>query len=126
VGHAALLLIEALRSHGAAAIEWSELVRHLEELASAHRRRWAKDLVAAPERLARQVVELLVELRLAERVEMPAAAAEDGNASASASASASTSDRSGIRLLPAAARFLCTRRDEPEPRAEPEGQAAFW
>jgi len=115
VGHAALLLIEALRSHAAIAIEWTELVGHLEDLVATHRRGWSKDLVAAPERLARQVVELLVELRLAERTEVPAPAAEDGSASGDA--------RSGIRLLPAAGRFFCTL---PEESAEPERQAAFW
>ncbi|HHH29494.1 MAG TPA: DUF2398 family protein, partial [Polyangiaceae bacterium] len=56
VGHAALLLIEALRSRAETAIEWSELVDRIEELGAEHRRGWSKDLVAAPERLARQVV----------------------------------------------------------------------
>ena len=115
VGHAALLLLEALRSHAETTIGWTELVGHLGGLATAHRRSWSKDLVAAPERLALRVVELLVDLRLAERVERPAHA---GHVSG-----ASCDEKSGIRLLPAAGRFLSTRREE---RAEPEGQAALW
>lgn len=115
VGHAALVLIEALRSHADTAIEWTQLVGHVEDLVDAHRRGWSKDLVAAPERLARQVVDLLVELRLAERVGMPVLAADVSDTSDDA--------RSGIRLLPAAGRFLCTR---PEEGTDPDGQAALW
>lgn len=83
-GHAALLLLAALRSDpgrwwSLASVE--EAVRHL---ADEHARRWAKDLVAAPERLARRAVDLLVSMGLAARREEPA----------------------GVRLRPAAARFL--------------------
>ncbi|HEM45794.1 MAG TPA: DUF2398 family protein, partial [Alphaproteobacteria bacterium] len=56
VGHAALLLIEALRSRATTAVEWTELVGHIEQLIAVHRRHWSKDLSASPERLARQVV----------------------------------------------------------------------
>ena len=76
---------------------------------------WSKHLVTAPERLVREVVNLLVDLRLAERVEMPADAEDDGDAS--------TDAKSGIRLLPAAGRFLPPR---PEEHSEDEAQGALW
>ena len=115
VGHAALLLIEALRSHAETEIEWTELIDHIEKLAAAHSRGWSKDLVAAPERLADRVVELLVELRLAVRVEMPDA--DVGVADMHGQA------RLGLRLLPAAGRFLPTRPEEGE---NADGQASLW
>jgi uncharacterized protein (TIGR02678 family) len=87
-GHAALLLLDALPSARVAA--WDEVVAATGRLADQHARRWSKDLVAAPDRLARNVVRLLVEVRLAERVP-PAGGAVD--------------DEPGVRLLPAAARF---------------------
>ncbi len=115
VGHAALLLIEALRGRAETTIEWVELIDRVEELVTVHRRGWSKDLVAAPERLARQVVELLVELRLALRVELPDAdvgvADQPGQA------------RVGFRLLPAAGRFLATL---PEEDAESDEQVSLW
>jgi uncharacterized protein (TIGR02678 family) len=82
-GHAALLLLGLLR--GADTDWWpeSEVVATVARLAAEHSRHWAKDLVAAPERLARRAVHLLVEFRLAERRDDPA----------------------GVRLLPAAGRF---------------------
>ncbi len=123
VGHAALLLLEALRSRAGTLIAWSELVRHVEELSAAHHRGWSKDLVAAPERLARTVVDLLVDLRLAERVERPAEAEAGDAVEAAVEADASRAENLGLRLLPAAARFLPTI---PEERAEPEAQETLW
>jgi uncharacterized protein (TIGR02678 family) len=82
-GHAALLLIDALRGAGT---EWwpeAEVIKSVTRLADEHARHWAKDLVGAPERLARNAVDLLVEVRLAERRDDPPS----------------------VRLLPAAGRF---------------------
>jgi uncharacterized protein (TIGR02678 family) len=82
-GHAALLLVGELRTAGG---EWhseSDVLAAVSGLAAQHARFWAKDLVAAPDRLARRVVDLLVGVRLAQRRDDPA----------------------GVRLLPAAARF---------------------
>ncbi len=92
VGHAALLLIAALRNSAAAArpVPLPEIVGHLTELAHIHARHWSRDLTADPERLARQVIALLEAMRLAKRCDDGASAAEGGAA---------------LRLLPAAARF---------------------
>lgn len=96
VGHAAVLLIDALAAQAKdggidrfVPVPMSHVRSLLAELAEHHHRRWSNELVAAPERLARQVIDLLVELRLAERLD-PA----DG-----------TGGDALIRLLPAAARF---------------------
>lgn len=96
VPHAALLLIGELcrrgqirtvhTSPGQAWVEWSDLVAALRTLSGPHARRWKTDLVERPEQLAREVVELLVSVRLAET---------DGD----------LADAPAIRLLPAAARF---------------------
>lgn len=82
-GHAALLLIGALRSAGGDWWPESAVLTTVASLAVAHARHWSKELVEAPDRLARRAVDLLVEVRLAERRDDPAA----------------------VRLLPAAARF---------------------
>jgi uncharacterized protein (TIGR02678 family) len=106
-GHAALLLLGALppatdgEEATPPAVPWSEVVDAVRHLAHQHARRWSKDLVAAPDKLARHVVDLLVDVRLAERVP-------------------STSDAAGtepaVRLLPAAARF----------RAVAKAEATLW
>jgi uncharacterized protein (TIGR02678 family) len=83
-GHAALLLIGVLRP---TATEWwpdADILTAVHGLVTEHARHWAKDLVAAPDRLARRAVDLLVEVRLAERRDDPPA----------------------VRLRPAAARFV--------------------
>lgn len=67
----------------ASLVPLAEVRAQLRVLVAEHGRHWAADLVASPDRLERQVLELLVDLRLAERV-----AATD------------------LRLLPAAGRFL--------------------
>jgi uncharacterized protein (TIGR02678 family) len=82
-GHAALLLIAALRAERAGWWPEDEVRGIVRGLAAEHARHWAKDLVASPERLAQRAIDLLVDVRLAERNAGPPA----------------------IRLLPAAARF---------------------
>jgi uncharacterized protein (TIGR02678 family) len=103
VHHAAVLLIDALAAQaldegrdGFAAVPEDEVVGVVSELAERHGRRWSNDLVAAPERLTGQVLDLLVELRLGDRVP-----ASDGGGAT-------------VRLLPGAARF---RPEQPEPPA---------
>lgn len=83
-GHCALLLIERLndRAEDAMWCPWSDVVAEVTHLAERYRKPWRQELVDAPERLAGHVVNLLVDLRLAER----------------------DADRA-VRLLPAAARF---------------------
>ena len=68
-------------------------------LITAHSRRWSADYVEHPDKLARHVVELLVDLRLAERA------------------------GTRLRLLPAAARFVVV---EPDQREVAEPAAALW
>jgi len=102
-GHAALLLLDALPSasggnegSSAPAVPWDDVVVAVRRLADQQARRWSKDLVAAPEKLARNVVQLLVEVRLAQRV--PAAGA-------GVDVKPGVDVEPGVRLLPAAARF---------------------
>lgn len=82
-GHACLLLLPLLKDRRD---EWwseSEVVDLVGRLAVDNSRYWAKDLVAAPDRFARRVIDTLVRVRLAE----------------------SRADPTRIRLRPAAARF---------------------
>jgi uncharacterized protein (TIGR02678 family) len=144
VGHAALLLLDALRIQGEAAIAWSQIVGEVETLVSAHRRSWSKDLVSSPARLAQQVIALLVDLRLAERID-PTRAFETGEEGrdddqdpedggvdedvkdrrfAAAGPKAALWSERGLRLLPAAGRFLPTQPvDSSQP---PEAQGSLW
>lgn len=124
LGHAALLLIDALHARGAAAhaVAWEDVVRVLGELAARNRGRWAADLVESPERLARQVTELLVELRLAETI--PPAGATD--AAAAPAPRAANGDRSRVRLLPAAARFLAPGAADAADGANGDKQETLW
>jgi uncharacterized protein (TIGR02678 family) len=114
LGHAALLLLAALRDHGDAEIEWAEVLRCVESLAAAHARGWSNDLVAAPERLARRIAELLVGLRLAEWVRPAEAEAGEG--------------QTAMRVLPAAGRFLPIQPDEASESSatERDTQATLW
>ncbi len=84
VGHAALLVIDALAPLDGPA-SWPDYTAMIGELATRHARSWSNDLVEAPDRLARHVADLLVVMRLAEIVHI-----EHGPS---------------LRLLPAAARF---------------------
>lgn len=116
VGQAALLLIAELHRRTAQSSDWEEIVRVVGELAETHRRRWAGDLVDSPERLARQTVELLVVLRLAEWVRSEAAGSAASTARDVQSLGANPPEHRLIRLLPAAGRFL--------PVGDPEGDIA--
>ncbi|MCU4186561.1 TIGR02678 family protein [Acidiferrimicrobium sp. IK] len=82
-GHAALLLIAVMRARAGGWWDPAEIDAVIGRLAGTHARHWAKDLVGAPDRLARRAVDLLVGMRLAEHRDNPP----------------------GVRLLPAAARF---------------------
>ncbi|MEO6125641.1 MAG: TIGR02678 family protein [Ilumatobacteraceae bacterium] len=84
LGHAALLVIESL---GRRQVAPEELVEIVITLIDTHARHWSNEYTAAPDRLARDVVDTLVGLRLAER-RMDSDGADF------------------ICLLPAAARFL--------------------
>lgn len=132
VGHAALLLVEALRAGdegaGDVAVAWSEVRGLVAGLADRHRRRWANDLVESPERLTRQVVALLVDLRLA-RLDRPEAVARgsDDVAADHGTTAGDDADLEGpvLRLLPAAGRFLAQVSVDGE--AVDEGaQEALW
>jgi uncharacterized protein (TIGR02678 family) len=113
VGHAALLLIAELHSRTARSSDWEGIARVVGKLAETHRRRWAADLVEAPERLARRTVELLVDLRLAEWVVRSDTAASAASTETDfQSFDANPGEHLLIRLLPAAGRFL--------PVADPE------
>lgn len=106
VAHAALLLIEGLAREpapdGVRTVSVATITDRLAALAQRNTRRWAGDLVAAPAKLAREVVDLLVEVRLAERVAEPEPA---------------------VRILPAAARF---RPVEPSPVDARPPQDTLW
>ena len=117
VGHAALLLIAELNSRTARSSDLEGIARVVGELAETHRRRWAADLVNAPERLARRTVELLVDLRLAEWVVRSTAAISAASADTDIrSLGANAAEPLLVRLLPAAGRFL--------PVADPVGDNA--
>lgn len=89
-GHAALLLLGVLQERRAEWWDEAEVSLVVNRLAGEYGRFWAKDLVAAPERLARRAVDLLVEVRLAERRAEPP----------------------GVRLQAAAARFAPSVRQD--------------
>lgn len=112
LGHAALLLLETLRPATAgeeSVVSSADIVAHITALAARHVRHWSKDLVDAPERLARQVVELLVDLRLAQRVPTASPTPADGD--------------DGLRILPAAGRFLATTEAGEDPD---DTQESLW
>jgi uncharacterized protein (TIGR02678 family) len=106
VGHASLLLIEALLGQTTptdptptATID--DVEQTIADLCAVHAQRWANDLATAPERLANRVMTLLVELRLA-RLDQ---------------------HHQTFTLLAAAARFQAeepTSADATEPEPEPE------
>jgi uncharacterized protein (TIGR02678 family) len=95
VGHCALLVLEHVGSDGQS-VRRADLVGLVAELAERYRRRWSNELVAAPERLMRNVVDLLAGMRLA------------------------VIDGDEVRLLPAAARFLAVDQVDTEPG--PQGE----
>lgn len=133
VGHAALLLLEVLRPDDDADARpdtptpWVEIVDHITALAKQHASHWANDARESPERLARQVVELLVDLRLATRdpTVRPVAAPIHG-----AEPPSNVDDRPiGVRLLPAAGRFRSSAPANDPPgdlTDEDADQATLW
>jgi len=138
VGHAALLLLDALRARAGESIAWTEVVRAIGELIAAHGRGWSKDLVSDPARLARQGVDLLVELRLAERIQVQrsdrAATIEDASRMADHGSFSDETQRSEpvndaldrIRMLPAAARFLPVTPESESTPNEHDVQGSLW
>ncbi|MHB1717652.1 MAG: DUF2398 family protein, partial [Acidimicrobiales bacterium] len=116
VGHAALLLVGALRPDEDGERWWGipEVTEVMEALAAGHARYWAADLVAAPDRLTRLVLDLLVALRLAEH---------------RSGGPGRTGDVEEVRLLPAAARFVAdeaVRAEGGRGASGAGGQAALW
>jgi uncharacterized protein (TIGR02678 family) len=123
LSHAALLLISRLHTDGGRSFDSKDIVVEMAELAETHRRRWASELVDAPDRLARLASELLVDLRLAEWVQS-VSAVEAGEETASQRAE--SSERLALRLLPAAARFLLTQEEDVTPSDAPPAQEVLW
>ena len=142
VGHAAVLLLDRLARSGPGdgggdadrPVTMAEVTAHVGALAERNARRWANDLVASPDKLAGQVVDLLVALRLAERVEgtggdhgpgpAPAGGAADAvGDGAPADAGRNAGPARVVRILPAAARFRPVETAKPEPDA---AEGALW
>jgi uncharacterized protein (TIGR02678 family) len=135
VGHAALLLIETLRAEPEPG-RWrplDDVVACMTTLAAEHAGHWAGEFVDAPERLTRTVLDLLVEVRLAERRE--AGTGRTGGAGGGAPPAGPGAedvaevpeavDVPEVRLLSAAGRFGTKARSEPGD-GEDEPQAALW
>ena len=167
IGHAALLLIDQVvarnvrtselqsgdgadlgdRASRSDRLPMSDVVALVTELAVEHASHWANDMVSAPERLASRVVELLVDLRLADVVDEPPDGAmvepavpivepgegdadddhvpDDGDPTAVQTIDSPAMTRSGrwFRLLPAASRFLAVTDAPSEPDAP---QESLW
>lgn len=118
-GHAALLLIERLAALGAVPVPIDQVRDVVAELAAANAPRWSNDLVAAPERLTRAVLALLVDLRLA-AVDEPGTDEPGGGPAPDAAHTAAPT--AVVRLLPAAARFLAIDK----PPSGTARQDALW
>jgi uncharacterized protein (TIGR02678 family) len=104
-GHAALLLLERLGGPSDGPVNLDQVRGIVGELARSHAKRWSNDLVAAPERLTRQVLSLLTDLRLA--------TIDDAT--------------STLQLLPAAARFLAVDTGPTSDTAhDASEQGALW
>lgn len=87
----------------------AEVTRIVQELAEENARRWKSDLVERPDRLTGVVVDLLVDMRLAERVDGAAERPDDITAGTTVDGSHGA-DQNGdldwsLRILPGAARF---------------------
>lgn len=82
-GHAALLLIAAMHDRLGEWAPEADIDLAVARLAQEHARYWSKELVAAPERLSRRALDIVVACRLAQRSPVPGQ----------------------VRFLPAAARF---------------------
>jgi uncharacterized protein (TIGR02678 family) len=121
LGHATLLLIARLHDERKRSWRLGDIVCAISELAETHQRRWAGDLVDAPERLARRVTELMADLRLAEWVrETGSTGLAAGTDPDAASPGSFPGEHSVLRLLPAAARFLPARDAEADLLPEQE------
>ncbi|MDZ7678744.1 MAG: TIGR02678 family protein [Acidimicrobiales bacterium] len=105
LGHAALLLITELGDDLGEVHRWDQVESIVARLTAEHRH-FSKTYREAPHRLARDAVELLVDLRLAEEVASDEVAIEDEVAVAGEEDEDEDAGRPDIRLLPAAARFL--------------------
>jgi uncharacterized protein (TIGR02678 family) len=106
IGHATLLLIARLYEERQRSWRSNEVVCVIGELAENHRRRWAGDMVDAPERLARRVTELMLDLRLAEWTRETGSDNPTTVDAGAPSAGDSPGEHYVFKLLPAAARFL--------------------
>jgi uncharacterized protein (TIGR02678 family) len=109
IGHATLLVIGRLHEERERSWHWNDMVRVVSELAENQRRRWAGDMVDAPERLARRVVDLMLELRLAEWTRGTGSADPSSGDADAAIGGDLPGEHSVFNMLPAAARFLPAR-----------------
>jgi uncharacterized protein (TIGR02678 family) len=109
IGHATLLVIARLHEERERSWHWNDMVRVVSELAENQRRRWAGDMVDAPERLARRVVDLMLELRLAEWTRGTGSADPSSGDADAAIGGDFPGEHSVFNMLPAAARFLPVR-----------------
>jgi uncharacterized protein (TIGR02678 family) len=107
VCHAALLLIGRLSALPARAADWKDVVDVIGELAETHSRGWAGDLVESPDRLARRVTDLMLDLRLAAWISRHEPAQQSGQVGSETQLpDAAHTEPRVFRLLPAAGRFL--------------------
>ena len=107
VCHAALLLIGRLSALPARAADWKDVVDVIGELAETHSRGWAGDLVESPDRLARRVMDLMLDLRLAAWISRHEPAQQTGQVGSETQLpDAALAEPRVFRLLPAAGRFL--------------------
>jgi uncharacterized protein (TIGR02678 family) len=106
IGHATLLLIARLHEERKRSWYWNDVICVIGELGENHRRRWASDMVDAPERLARRVTELMLDLRLAEWTCEPSSVDPTTMGANAPLPGDSPDEHSVLNLLPAAGRFL--------------------
>jgi hypothetical protein len=106
IGHATLLLIARLHDERKRSWHWNDMVCVIGELAETHRRRWAGDMVDSPERLARRVTELMLDLRLAEWTRETGSVDPISTNVNAVFPGNSPGEHSVFNLLPASARFL--------------------
>lgn len=117
VGHAALLLLEALRDEAVKdePIPLDRARTALVDLTRSHATTWSKDRVADPDLLLREVMGLLVSARLAELLP-PGPPDRSGHSDGT-----DGTDSAWFRLLPGAGRFLAVDATRPS-----TDQTALW